>query len=162
MLSRRTNSPATFGLFPKGTKEHQYSLAATAAKDVYEETGLLVEIESQLIDVERSETVCRYFLAQRINGDPTDMGWETQAVCLVPIDLLRQLLPSEYDRPIVDMLVTLYGTKKKGAGLMPSGPEEGASRRYELGQSRTFQPFNPRIEKRTILDFADPQDAQAG
>jgi 8-oxo-dGTP pyrophosphatase MutT (NUDIX family) len=91
--------------FPKGTETPGYSLAATAAKEVFEETGLLVEIGPPLIDVERSKSVCRYFLACRIDGDPSDMGWESQAVCLVPLAELSKMLPSRYDRPMVKKLM---------------------------------------------------------
>ena len=97
--------------FPKGTNEPHYSLAATAAKEVFEETGLLVEVGAPLIDTERSKSVCRYFLGRRIGGDPSDMGWETQAVCLVPLAQLLKMLPSEYDTPIVkELMMTLKAT----------------------------------------------------
>jgi 8-oxo-dGTP pyrophosphatase MutT (NUDIX family) len=62
------------------------SLAANAAKEVFEETGLLIEVGQPLIDTERTASVCRYFLGQRIGGDPSNMGWEAQAVCLTPVD----------------------------------------------------------------------------
>jgi hypothetical protein len=45
-----------------------------AAKEIFEETGLLVEIGPFLFDAVRSRSVCRYFLARRISGDPSDMG----------------------------------------------------------------------------------------
>ena len=91
--------------FPKGTKEPHCSLAATAAKEVFEETGLLVEIGSFLIDVDRTASVCRYFLGHRIDGDPSEIGWETQAVCLVPLAQLSEMLPHECDKPIVEALM---------------------------------------------------------
>lgn len=50
--------------FPKGTVEAGYSLAATAAKEAFEEVGLLVEIGAPIADVERTTSVCRYFLAR--------------------------------------------------------------------------------------------------
>jgi ADP-ribose pyrophosphatase YjhB (NUDIX family) len=94
--------------FPKGTRKPGYSLAATAAKEAFEETGLLVEIDVPFIDAPRSKSVCRYFLARRFGGDPSDMGWETQAVCLVPLAQLPEILPSEFDTPIVEkLMVTL-------------------------------------------------------
>jgi hypothetical protein len=71
---------------PKGTVVSGLSLAANAAKEVFEETGLLIEVGQPLIDTERTASVCRYFLGQRIGGDPSNMGWEAQAVCLTPVD----------------------------------------------------------------------------
>ena len=71
---------------PKGTVVSGRSLAANAAKEVFEETGLLIEVGQPLIDTERTASVCRYFLGQRIGGDPSNMGWEAQAVCLTPVD----------------------------------------------------------------------------
>ena len=83
--------------FPKGANESGYSLSATAAKEVFEETGLLVEIGPLLIDVERTNSICRFFIGYRVGGDPSEMGWESQAVCLVPLRLLSEMLKSKYD-----------------------------------------------------------------
>ena len=93
--------------FPKGTIEPGYSLAATAAKEAFEEAGLLVEIGPPLADVERTTSVCRYFLARRVGGTPSDMGWETQAVCLIPHNLLSQMAPAKTDKPILVALSEL-------------------------------------------------------
>ncbi len=90
--------------FPKGRRDPGYTDAATAAKEAFEETGLLVKIGPHLCDTVRSTTVCRYFLARRIGGSPADMGWEAQSVRLAPSDQLRKLLPSLNDRPVVEAL----------------------------------------------------------
>ena len=44
-----------------------------------------------------------------MGGDPSDMGWETQAVCLVPLSKLRDMVPSEFDKPIIEKLVHELG-----------------------------------------------------
>ena len=61
-----------------------------------------------------SPAILRYFLSRRIGGDPSDMGWETQAVCLVPVAVLaeqEEMLPSEYDRPILLELLNWLSSK---------------------------------------------------
>jgi ADP-ribose pyrophosphatase YjhB (NUDIX family) len=70
--------------FPKGRSDDGLSLQATAIKEAFEESGLQVEITGLIGDVERSQTVTRYYRARRVGGTPAAMGWETQAVQLVP------------------------------------------------------------------------------
>ena len=70
--------------FPKGRADDGLSLQATAIKEAFEESGLQVEIIGLIGDVERTQTVTRYYRARRIGGTPAAMGWETQAVQLVP------------------------------------------------------------------------------
>ena len=86
--------------FPKGTIEGGWSLRATAVKEAFEETGLLVQLGAFLIDVPRTTSITRYFIAKRIGGTPADMGWETQAVWLVPPSKLALLAPHASDAPI--------------------------------------------------------------
>lgn len=70
--------------FPKGTVESGLSLQATALMEAFEESGLQVRLLRHLVDVKRSLSYTRYYLAERVGGNPADMGWETQAVMLVP------------------------------------------------------------------------------
>lgn len=78
--------------FPKGHADDELSLQAVALKECFEESGLQVEITGYLTDVERGQTVTRYYRARRVGGTPADCGWETQAVALVPkAELLREL-----------------------------------------------------------------------
>jgi len=71
--------------FPKGRSETGLTLRATAIKEAFEESGLQVTLTAWLVDVPRSSTLTRYYLAERVGGDPSAMGWETQAVHLVPV-----------------------------------------------------------------------------
>jgi 8-oxo-dGTP pyrophosphatase MutT (NUDIX family) len=87
--------------FPKGTVDGADSFEATAAREAFEETGLLVEIGAFLIDSDRSLSVTRFFLACRIGGCPSAMGWEAQAVGLVPMADLHTHAVSEYDAPVI-------------------------------------------------------------
>jgi len=87
--------------FPKG-QANGMDLRATALKEVFEEAGLRVEIITHLVDVTRSTTRTRYFLARRTGGNPADMCWESQAVMLAPVKDLRSLLNRSVDHQVVD------------------------------------------------------------
>ena len=91
--------------FPKGTMEGK-SAQATALVEVFEESGLQVRLIRHLIDVPRTQSYTRYYLAERVGGNPADMGWETQAVMLVPSTQLTEVLKSPHDGPIVNLLAT--------------------------------------------------------
>jgi ADP-ribose pyrophosphatase YjhB (NUDIX family) len=69
--------------FPKGRSEGK-SLQATALCEAYEESGLQVRLLRHLVDVRRTQTYTRYYLAERVGGSPADMGWESQCVMLAP------------------------------------------------------------------------------
>ena len=70
--------------FPKGQVEQGCTTQETARREPLEEAGLLVKIVAYLCDVPRTTTMTRYYLANRVGGLPTHMGWESQAVHLVP------------------------------------------------------------------------------
>ena len=93
--------------FPKGTVEPGMSLQATALIEAFEESGLKVRLIRHLVDVKRSQSYTRYYLAQRVAGNPADMGWETQAVMLVPPQHLAQVVTHPNDAPILQALAQL-------------------------------------------------------
>lgn len=78
--------------FPKGKRDPGASLKATALKEVWEESGLKVRLTAWLGDFSRSTSTCRMYLGVREGGSPSDMGWESQAVHLVPEVMLKQWL----------------------------------------------------------------------
>lgn len=90
--------------FPKGGREPGLSLQANAIKEAYEESGLKVEIDSFAMDVVRSTSMARYYLAHRVGGSPADMGWESQSVRLVPLAQLGDYLNRPEDREILEFL----------------------------------------------------------
>jgi 8-oxo-dGTP pyrophosphatase MutT (NUDIX family) len=96
--------------FPKGTAEEGLSLQANAIKEAYEETGLRVQIVGFLGDYDRTTSKARFYLARRIGGTPSGMGWESQAVHLVPRDHLYDHLNGTADHKIAEDV---------GAGPMP-------------------------------------------
>lgn len=91
--------------FPKGRPDPGQSLRAAAAREVFEETGLLVALGPMLVDVPRSGTNTRFFLARRVGGSPAAMGWETQALRLVPLRLLAAHAEHPNDTPVVTALL---------------------------------------------------------
>ena len=90
--------------FPKGRVDPDISLQATAIREAFEESGLRVQIVRHLIDCRRTQTVTRYYLARRLGGNPALMGWESQAVHLVPMALLETVLGNPNDAAIIDAL----------------------------------------------------------
>ena len=94
--------------FPKGRVDHGGDLRTTAVREAFEESGLIVRIEAFLIDVQRGQTYARYYMARRIGGTPSGMGWESQAVLLVPLARLSQLAVNQHDAPIIAALDTWH------------------------------------------------------
>lgn len=90
--------------FPKGTVESGMSLQATALVEALEESGLKVRLVQHLVDVKRSQSYTRYYLAERVGGNPADMGWESQAVMLVPKTQLAKVVVHPNDAPILEAL----------------------------------------------------------
>lgn len=95
--------------FPKGTCRsiERGALHANALKEVFEESGLRVELTGFLADSKRSKSFTRYYLARRMGGNPADMGWESQAVHLVPLDELGSFVNQDVDRALVQRLHAL-------------------------------------------------------
>ncbi len=92
--------------FPKGGLEGK-SAQATALVETFEECGLQVRLIQHLIDVRRSTSFTRYYLAQRVGGHPGEMGWESQSVMLSPASQLQAVLNSPHDAAIVDRLMAV-------------------------------------------------------
>lgn len=99
--------------FPKGTAEPGLSLQANAVKEAFEETGLQVRITGYLGDFHRTTSVARMYRAVRVGGTPVEMGWESQAVHLVPKSMLYEHLNGAADHPVAELL---------GAGPAPNAP----------------------------------------
>jgi 8-oxo-dGTP pyrophosphatase MutT (NUDIX family) len=91
--------------FPKGRAEPGLSLQATAIREVWEESGLHVELTAWLGDFARTQTFTRFYIARRIGGHPAHMGWESQAVHLVTPAQARVLLNRDTDRAVLDALL---------------------------------------------------------
>jgi ADP-ribose pyrophosphatase YjhB (NUDIX family) len=91
--------------FPKGKLDDKsISLQANAIKETFEESGLKVLLTGYLGDFKRTTSMTRLYLAERVGGDPTDMGWESQAVRLVPPAEWAKHLTSPTDQPVLEAL----------------------------------------------------------
>ena len=90
--------------FPKGHLDAGDSPASAALRECWEETGLQVRLLSFLADSTRTTVHARYYLAERVGGNPADMGWETQAVLLVPPAQSLQWLNRPHDQALVQRL----------------------------------------------------------
>ena len=99
--------------FPKGRLDGK-SLQAAALVEAYEEAGLKVRLVRHLVDVPRSQTYTRYYLAERVGGSPAYMGWEAQCVMLVPAANFMSLNLSAPDRAVV---AAMTATQAKGHQL---------------------------------------------
>ena len=95
--------------FPKGRVDPGTGLQHTAIREAFEESGLAVELTAWLFDARRTQTFTRYYLARRIGGSPAAMGWETQAVHLVPLAQLRAVAAHPNDAAIIRALEHMKG-----------------------------------------------------
>lgn len=93
--------------FPKGKIEKGLSIHGNALKESHEESGLHVALTGFLCDSVRSTSVTRYYTARRIAGHPGQMGWETQAVHLVPRAQLTQFVSHPNDLAVLKALEAL-------------------------------------------------------
>ena len=90
--------------FPKGRLDAGGTLQHTAVREVFEESGLVVQLDAFLLDVSRTQTYTRYYVARRIGGNPAQMGWESQAAHLVPAARLQELAVHPNDAAIIRAL----------------------------------------------------------
>ena len=106
--------------FPKGRVDPGVNLQATAIREAFEESGLRVQILAHLVDCARTLTYTRFYLARRVGGNPALMGWESQAVHLVPQERLSALLSNANDRVVIEALAHAlarqYGNAVRGEG----------------------------------------------
>ena len=88
--------------FPKGGHEaNSPSMKHTAVKEMWEESGIQAQPTHHLGDYDRSTTRTRFYVGRRIGGNPADMGWESQAVKLLPLSELHKHLHSDVDHQIL-------------------------------------------------------------
>lgn len=93
--------------FPKGKLDPGMGLRANALKEGFEESGLRVVLTGFLCDSVRSTSVTRYYTARRVGGHPGDMCWESQAVHLVPRNLLSSFVTHPNDQGVLQALAAL-------------------------------------------------------
>lgn len=90
--------------YPKGRADEGLSLQATAIKETFEETGLHVAITDFIGDFPGLITMARYYRARRLTGTPAAMGWESQAVLLVPKTQLASVVNLPRDQELARLI----------------------------------------------------------
>lgn len=90
--------------FPKGKVDAGLGLRANALKEGVEESGLYAVLTGFLCDSVRSTSVTRYYTARRVGGHPAGMGWESQAVHLVPKEQLENFVSHPNDQLVIQAL----------------------------------------------------------
>ncbi|MEK8029718.1 NUDIX domain-containing protein [Ideonella sp. DXS29W] len=98
-----TNAFGGAYVIPKGRADGM-TLQATAIKEAFEESGLRVAITGFIGDFNRTRTRTRYYLARRVGGSPANMGWESQAVLLVPPARLGEYLTGTANEKVLAAL----------------------------------------------------------
>ena len=87
--------------FPKGTLEKGMKAQQSALKEVWEESGLEIELLDVLGDYKKTTSVTRYYVGIVKKGDPTKFDIaETQAVKLVSPKEAKKLLNNKVDKKI--------------------------------------------------------------
>lgn len=121
-LTKPTNEYGGYkNTFPKGTAESGLTMQQNAIKEAFEETGLKIKITGVLGDYDRTTSRARMYIAERVGGTPKDMGWESQAVRLVPVRAAKSLLNMGHDKKILEDLEDLMSFGKAKAGAQPKG-----------------------------------------
>lgn len=90
--------------FPKGGIDEGLTPQQTAIKECFEESGLQVRITGLVGEFARTTSVTRFYFAERVGGDPSACGWETQAVSLVPKGDLYKYLNMYTDREVAEAI----------------------------------------------------------
>lgn len=98
--------------FPKGQLDKGQSLHANAMREVFEETGLLVDLVDFVGDFEGDTTVTRYYVAKRKGGAPWSAHWEADNVKLVPWEEAYDLLNKDRDKTVHTMAKMTWHTGK--------------------------------------------------
>ena len=99
--------------FLKGRVDPGVGLQANAIREAFEESGLRVEIVAFLVDSARTQTYTRYYLARRVGGNPSLMGWESQAVHLAPLEGLAELLCNPNDQAVIAALMAARQARER-------------------------------------------------
>ena len=101
--------------FPAGGAEDGITLQQNARKEAREEMGLDVKIIGHAADIDYGYELRRFYVAQRVSGQPGDNGWETADVKLVTPGRAAKLLSKASDVALLQSVITR-------AGLGPNRP----------------------------------------
>ena len=90
---------------PKAALVEGWSAQAAALQAGHLAAGLQLRLVRHLIDVSGGAGPTRFYLAERVGGNPADMGWTSQAVLLAPLIALSELLEDPRDLAVVEALL---------------------------------------------------------
>jgi hypothetical protein len=138
--------------FPKGELDAttEISLRANALKKVFEQSGLHVALTGFLCDASCSTRVTRFYLARRVGGNPADMGWESQAVHLVPGAQLPDFVLHAHDRRILEALKHRHTRRLARAEILLSSTLAWACRLLETVEG--FHTRHGQWPSRVLMD----------
>lgn len=122
--------------FPKGRIDHSVNLQACAIREAFEEAGLKVRITGWLADSNRSLSYTRYYLAERTGGSPAEMGWESQAVHLVPRSALAEFLTHPNDLALLEAIQVLPDGSTRSDAILRQGGGNFERVRIAIGRFR--------------------------
>lgn len=89
--------------FPKGRIDADETPEETAIREFFEETGFKARITGDWFgDYRGTSTWTRYFSAQIVGGDPSDMSWETERVLFIPQNKVESFL-SRNNNPVLQV-----------------------------------------------------------
>lgn len=128
--------------YPKGTLELTKGVGPgiqeQAIREVFEETGLQAKPLFHLGDYEKTTSNTRYYIGVKTGGSPTMMGWEAEAVKLVPVNQLEGIMNVTVDKQIAQDFIKQYTQALKlGEGDFKKG----------------FELLN--LEKKAAVEYAD-------
>ena len=100
--------------FPKGNTVITQNIHANAAREVFEETGLIVELVDFVGDFEGDTTVTRYYMAKRKGGAPWSAHWEADNVKLSSWEDALNMLNKDRDKNILNKAKGVWDAGKEG------------------------------------------------
>lgn len=101
---------------PKGGVEKELNPRQNAVKEIFEETGLQAKLTGYIADMEGDTTVTRYYLGERVGGDPKLAGPEAASVRLVTPDDALKMLNRDRDKKLVGLLKAKLQAKSSVTG----------------------------------------------
>jgi ADP-ribose pyrophosphatase YjhB (NUDIX family) len=107
-----TNGYGAKNTFAKGRLEAGLTPQENAIKEIFEETGLKVRIVGALGSFEGDTTLTRMYIAVRESGTPAEMGWESQAVNLSPVQYALSSLDKARDKYILNTYINNFNNQQ--------------------------------------------------
>lgn len=110
--------------YPKGGIKSGLTAQQNALKEVFEESGLLADIDGFLGDYVSDQTgnTTRYYVGRRVGGAPWAFQKESQAVYLADLKRARNMLHTWRDLDVLDKLEITLGIKAAEVAEVAAAP----------------------------------------